>query len=183
MLTITHSPYSDDGRIRGSSHLWGGFDGRLHAEGDKERLTGVLTVDRFKEHESLGQWGFTFDKVEVEEHPGEFSLVPRLDSEVKPSKAKAKGKENTHKIVEREFLNTYDRLADGVAKVPGFDGNPVAKVSTDAIREEMKSRGALELLDNGNLTRAASTLLWKAKVALTTDGGALAEKDKLIWRK
>ena len=32
--------------------------------------------------------------------------------------------ESVQKIVEREFLNTYDRLADGVTKTPGFDFKP-----------------------------------------------------------
>jgi hypothetical protein len=90
ILTLTHSPYSDDGRIRGSSHLWGSFEGRLHAEGDKEKRTCVLKVDRFKDHDSSGQWGFKLDEVEVEEHPGEMSLVPRLDGEVKPKGSKQK---------------------------------------------------------------------------------------------
>jgi hypothetical protein len=88
MLTVTHSPYSDDGRIRGSSHLWGSFEGRLHAEGDKEKRTAVLKVERFKDHDSAGQWGFQLDEIEIEEHPGETSLVPRLDGEVKSKKGK-----------------------------------------------------------------------------------------------
>jgi AAA domain len=90
ILTVTHSPYLDDGRMRGSSHLWGSFDGRLRAEGDSEKLTCILKVDRFKDHDSGGQWGFQLDKVEVEEHPGETSLVPRLDGEVKPKSNKRK---------------------------------------------------------------------------------------------
>jgi hypothetical protein len=88
ILTLTHSPYSDDGRIRGSSHLWGSFEERLHAEGDKEKRTCVVKVDRFKDHDSShGQWGFQLDEVEIEEHPGETSLVPRLDGEVKSQKS------------------------------------------------------------------------------------------------
>jgi hypothetical protein len=86
LLALTHSPYSEEGRIRGSSHLWGSFEGRLRAEGDKEKRTCVLKVDRFKDHDSNGQWGFQLDEVEVEEHPGETSLVPRLDGEVRPRK-------------------------------------------------------------------------------------------------
>ena len=80
ILSIAHSPYSDDGRARGSSHQWGSWDGRIQSEGDKEKKTSVLKVDRFKDHEFCGQFGFTLDKQEVEEHPGEFSLVPRLDA-------------------------------------------------------------------------------------------------------
>jgi hypothetical protein len=105
ILTLTHSPYSDDGRIRGSSHLWGSFEGRLHAEGDKEKRTCVLKVDRFKDHDSNGQWGFQLDEVEVEEHPGETSLVPRLDGEVKAKK----GKPAAAKLTSRA-INALDAL-------------------------------------------------------------------------
>ena len=90
ILSIAHSPYSDATRVRGSSHGWGSWDGRLLCEGDQEKRTSVLKVDRFKDHESSGQWGFTLDEQEVDEHPGEFSLVPRLDGTVKPAKATVK---------------------------------------------------------------------------------------------
>jgi hypothetical protein len=83
ILTVTHSPYGDDGRMRGSSHLWGSFDTRLHAEGNKEQRTAILKVNRHKDHDSGGEWGFQLEEQEIEEHPGETSLVPRLDSEVK----------------------------------------------------------------------------------------------------
>jgi hypothetical protein len=88
ILAITHSPYSEDGRMRGHSHLWGSFDTRLQAEGDKDKRTTVLKVNRHKDHDSGGQWGFQLDEVEVEEHPGETSLVPRLDGDVKAHKTK-----------------------------------------------------------------------------------------------
>jgi hypothetical protein len=88
ILSVAHSPYSDDARARGSGHQWGSWDGRLQSEGDKEKRTSVLKVDRFKDHESTGQWGFTLEEQEIKEHPGEFSLVPRLDGTVKPGKTK-----------------------------------------------------------------------------------------------
>jgi hypothetical protein len=58
----------------------------LQSEGDKEKRTVILKVDRIKEHDSSGQWGFTLEEQEVEEHPGEFSLVPRLDANVRAKK-------------------------------------------------------------------------------------------------
>jgi hypothetical protein len=89
ILAITHSPYSEDGRMRGHSHLWGSFDTRLQAEGNKDKLTTLLTVNRHKDRDSGGQWGFQLEEVEIEEHPGEKSLVPRLDGAVKPKNAGA----------------------------------------------------------------------------------------------
>jgi hypothetical protein len=76
--------------MRGHSHLWGSFDTRLQSEGDKENRTSILKVERHKEHDSRGQWGFTLDEFEIEEHKGEFSLVPGLDDAAKPAKTMAR---------------------------------------------------------------------------------------------
>ena len=57
-------------------------------------------------------------------------------------------------------------------------------VSADAIRDELKSRGLLERDEKtGSFTRAARTMLYKAKSALVSANAPLAEKDGLIWRK
>jgi hypothetical protein len=64
------------------------------SEGDKEKRTSVLKIDRFKDHESCGQFGFTLELQEVEEHPGEFSLVPRLDGTVRPKSRGPAPKQN-----------------------------------------------------------------------------------------
>jgi len=54
----------------------------------------------------------------------------------------------------------------------------------DAIRDELKSRGLLERDEKtGSFTRAARTMLYKAKSALVSANAPLAEKDGLIWRK
>jgi hypothetical protein len=79
ILTLTHSPYAEDGRMRGHSHLWGSFDTRLQGEGNKENRTAVLKVNRHKDHDSRGEWAFQLDIQDIPEHPGETSLVPRLD--------------------------------------------------------------------------------------------------------
>jgi hypothetical protein len=118
MLTVTHSPYSDDGRIRGSSHLWGSFEGRLHAEGDKGKRTAVLMVDRFKDHDSVGQWGFTLDEVEVEEHPGETSLVPRLDGEVKPTKGKSSSIPSAKSKSAKKAREALQEAIDDLGEMP-----------------------------------------------------------------
>jgi hypothetical protein len=86
ILAVTHSPYNDEGRARGHSHLWGSFSSRLQAEGDKDKRTAILKVERHKDHDSRGQWSFTFEEAEIEEHPGEFSLVPRLDANTNSAK-------------------------------------------------------------------------------------------------
>jgi hypothetical protein len=186
ILAVTHSPYGEDGRMRGHSHLWGSFDTRLQAEGNKEERTAVLKVNRHKDHDSGGQWGFHLDEQEIPEHPGEKSLVPRLDGEVKASstvKRKGGKRDSMNDIIKEQYLKTYDRLADGVEKTSGFDGKPVIKVSTDEIRDELKSRGFLDKNDKGRggLTEAARRALCTAKTALIY-AGTLVEANDQIWR-
>src|SRR5262249_48531558 len=53
-LFVTHSPYGDNDRARGGTHLWGSFGSRLKAEGDRDKRTTVLSVDRHKDHDSVG---------------------------------------------------------------------------------------------------------------------------------
>jgi hypothetical protein len=131
ILTVTHSPYSEDTRMRGHSHLWGSFDARLQVEGDKEKQTAVLKIDRIKDHESTGQWGFTLDEQETEEHPGEFSLVQRLDGTVRPKKRGRPGKQNSLlvEVIEQAIAEA------GVMIMPFSDGPAIKAVSDRTVRE------------------------------------------------
>jgi AAA domain len=133
ILTLTHSPYSDDGRIRGSSHLWGSFEGRLHAEGDKEKRTAVLSVDRFKDHDSAGQWGFQLDEIEIKEHPGEFSLVPRLDGDVKPKKASQSKRKLPASA--QNALTALRYALDEVGEIPPASNHIPAKTKCITIKQ------------------------------------------------
>ncbi len=81
VLTVAHTGWQDDSRARMHTHFWGSFDSRLRVEGDKEARTATLTVERHKDADSSGSWGFRMEAA------GE-SLVPVLDSSVKPSKAR-----------------------------------------------------------------------------------------------
>jgi hypothetical protein len=81
----------------------------------------------------------------------------------------------------REYLQTYDRLADGIVKTRGFDGNLVSKVAVDAIRDELKSRGYLDKDEKGAITATARSLLSRAKTALLKSG-KLVESEGWIWR-
>ena len=65
ILVITHSGFSVDERARGHSDLWGSYDTRLIAEGDKEHLTTCLTVERHKDAESGGAIAFNMKVVET----------------------------------------------------------------------------------------------------------------------
>ncbi len=88
IFSITHSPYSDDTRARGSSHGWGSWDARLQSDGDKEKRTVILKVDRIKEHDSSGQWGFTLEEQEVEEQPRRVFACPAARRQREGEKAR-----------------------------------------------------------------------------------------------
>lgn len=80
VLTLAHTGWADDTRARMHTHFWGSFDTRLKAIGDKDSRTCVLTVDRHKDADSAGEWGFRLDTVEL--GYGKTTLVPRLCDEV-----------------------------------------------------------------------------------------------------
>jgi hypothetical protein len=99
-VSITHSPFSDTGRARGPTELWGSYDTRLKAEGDKDARTTVLSVDRHKDFDSLGLvWGFRLEMVTIDHGAckGETSLVPVHDSTItkkaKPTKLNGAAKD------------------------------------------------------------------------------------------
>lgn len=81
ILTVAHTGWQDDTRARMHTHFWGSFDTRLRMEGDKDALTATLTVERHKDADSTGQWGFRMTAA------GD-SLVPVADASVKPSKGR-----------------------------------------------------------------------------------------------
>jgi hypothetical protein len=88
---------------------------------------------------------------------------------------------NDRTQISRFFLEVYDYLADDVTASPGHDGKSVRKVTVDAIREEMKSRGILDLDDKGAVTANSRQQFSRAKNDLFASK-VLTEKEKLIWR-
>jgi hypothetical protein len=72
-------------------------------------------------------------------------------------------------------------MADGINLVPGFDDKPVRKVGVDAIRDEVKSRGFLDVGEKGALTTTARSIFRRAKTSLLSTE-QLMEDDDLIWR-
>jgi hypothetical protein len=81
ILTVAHTGWQDDTRARMHTHFWGSFDSRLRVEGDKDNLTASLTVERHKDTDSAGQWGFRMVQAGS-------SLVPDMDETLKMSKAR-----------------------------------------------------------------------------------------------
>jgi hypothetical protein len=96
--------------------------------------------------------------------------------------AAAKGGANSEQeTIRRKFVAAYDELANGVAPSTGFNGAPVRKVKTDALREWLKRRGFLDTTEKGHLTATSKTHFRRAKNQLL-DKGDFDEDQELIWR-
>ncbi|WP_176074339.1 bifunctional DNA primase/polymerase [Brucella intermedia] len=78
-LTVAHTGWQDETRARMHTHFWGSFDSRMRVEGDKEKMITMLSVERHKDADSNGSWGFRLE-------PCERTLVPVFDDSVKPDK-------------------------------------------------------------------------------------------------
>ena len=79
-LTAAHTGWQDETRARMHTHFWGSFDSRMRVEGDKDKLQTCLTIERHKDADSTGSWGFSMK-------PAHGTLVPELDETVRPNKA------------------------------------------------------------------------------------------------
>ena len=98
----------------------------------------------------------------------------------RPTKGAARNEIETLKAA---LLTTYDRLVDGLPTSPGFDGAPVRKLPVEKLRDELKSRGFLEVNDTGGLAAAARKQFQRAKSALLSGGKpCLVEKEGFVWK-
>ena len=170
VLTIAHTGWADDTRARMHSHFWGSFDTRLKAVGDKESLTTVLSVDRHKDADSEGQWGFRLDKVDAPR--GQTTLVPRLCDEVETTqKRRVSGKPAIALQALSEALIDQGRAIAG----PHYPTCPVVTLSN---WRAMCERHGLSDSDNSAAQKKA---FQRAKTALLTKG-LIKQFDDNVWK-
>jgi hypothetical protein len=121
VLVLHHTGWADQTRARGHTHIWGSFDGRLKAEGSADDLICTLTVDRIKDGQSAGFFGFRLDQVCFGTAGLETTLVPVLDDDVKPFNQKAVKIGANQKLL----LDALDQALDQNGQPsPGFTGMP-----------------------------------------------------------
>jgi hypothetical protein len=83
--------------------------------------------------------------------------------------------------IKSAILAAYDRLADSIAPSPGLNGASVRKVSVNALRDEVKSRGFLDLDEKGRISGSSRKHFQRAKTHLIANN-RLIEHDDAIWR-
>lgn len=170
VLTVAHTGWADDTRARMHTHFWGSFDTRMKAEGDKDSLTTVLTIDRHKDADSSGQWGFRMDVVDTP--TGGTTLVPRLCDEVeKGQKRRVYGKPAVALQALSEALIEQGKTIAG----PNYPACPV--VSLEAW-QTMCGRHGLTDSDNPESLKKA---FHRAKSALI-DKGVVKQFDSHVWK-
>ncbi len=170
VLTIAHTGWADNTRARMHTHFWGSFDTRLKAEGDKDSLTTVLTIDRHKDAESGGQWGFRLDNLTLPN--GQTTLVPRLCDEVETTqKRRVSGKP----AVALQALS--EALIDQGKTIAGPNYPACFVVSLDEWRA-MADRHGLTESDNAEAARKAFN---RARTTLL-EKGLIKQFDNHVWK-
>lgn len=169
VLTVAHTGWADETRARMHTHFWGSFDTRLKVVGDKESLTTVLSVDRHKDADSSGQWGF---RMEVVPTPcGKTTLIPRLCDEVQTGqKRRVSGKPAVALQALSEALIEHGRTVAG----PNYPACPVVSIGQ---WRAMCDRHGLTDSDNTETKRRTFN---RAKDALI-EKGLVKQFDERVW--
>lgn len=175
-------------RPRGWSGLGGALDVQILCErpDDHERRT-TLTVQKLKDEEDGICFEARLSRVVVGcGKNGKEATTLIVDDVAETTQAAAQpetGKRpNEAVILRHEFLAAYDRLADAAPASHGFNGKSVRKVLVNAIRDELRDRGFLDMNDaTQEITSTARSRLSRAKNELLSKK-TLVESKRLIWR-
>lgn len=165
ILTVAHTGWQDDSRARMHTHFWGSFDTRLRVEGDKDAMTCTLSVERHKDADSAGQWGFRLVQA------GD-SLVPEHDDAVKPSKAR------NLTVKQRIALDALDDALQAHGEIKtGSDWPPCKVVLIEQWREAAYRHGIADG-DNPDTRKKA---FQRGREALI-GRGVIRTYDDYVWR-
>ena len=170
VLTVAHTGWADETRARMHTHFWGSFDTRMKAEGDKVSRTTVLTIDRHKDADSGGEWGFRMDIVNTP--TGGTTLVPRLCDEVETTqKRRVSGKPAVALQALSEALIDHGRTIAG----PNYPACPVVALTDWRI---MCGRHGLTASDNPDSLDKA----FQRNKATLLERGLIRQFDNYVWK-
>lgn len=171
-LTVAHTGWSDDTRARMHSHFWGSFDTRLKVEGDKDARTCVLKVERHKDADSSGEWGFKMETVTLPD--GGTTLYPVLSDDVstKP-KRRVSGKPlialqalDDALLKHGRKIQTENLPSCQVVEMTQWramcDRHGLADTDTEVAAKKAFQRSRQTLLDKGEI-RMFDAFVWRAE--------------------
>ncbi len=156
--------------------------------GDKTReweMEAVIKLSRVEGDETAVLFEFVKKRLCTPATAAQFApmiIRPADDWKFEIAKSTSSGKQGGDvAMVRDEFLKVYNDLADGEQKSLGLDDrSTVFKVSTAAIRDELKNRGFLDLDDKGKISATSRSHFSRAKKLLLQRG--FAERKDQIWR-
>jgi len=170
VLTVAHTGWADETRARMHTHFWGSFDTRMKAEGDKDARTSVLKIDRHKDADSSGEWGFRMDEVTLPD--GKTTLYPVLCDEVETKqKRRVSGKPAVALQALSEALIDKGRTIAG----PNYPSCPVVSL------EDWKAMCARHGLTDSDNPETLKKSFQRAKAALI-DKGLVKQFDNNVWK-
>jgi hypothetical protein len=157
--------------------------------GDKTReweMDTVAKLTKVEGDETAIRLEFAKARLRTPKTAGQFApliIRPAEDWKCESAKGAPSGKAGSDvEIVRDEMVKAYEHLADGVTKSLGLDDrSTVLKVSTAAIRDELKNRGFLATDEKGAIESVSRNHFSRAKIALLRRG-IFVERKGQIWR-
>jgi hypothetical protein len=157
--------------------------------GDKTReweMDTVAKLSKVEGDETAIRIEFSKARLRTPKTAGQFAPLifrPGDDWRFEIAKSESAGKLGSDAETARdEFVKVYGHLADGAPKSLGLDDrSSVLKVSTAAIRDELRNCGFLDADENGAITRVSRLHFFRAKQMLLKRG-IFAERKGQIWR-
>jgi hypothetical protein len=164
VLVVAHTGWADQTRARMHTHFWGSFDSRLRVEGDKDKRTSVLAIDRHKDADSTGKWGFKLDTAGK-------SLVPVLEDTV------ATEDTSSWPIPQKVAMQCLRELVEVQGSVETFKGAPNAP---GVLLSDWQTSCMAAGITNSEDSKTKSRIFRRVKTELI-ERGAIKSLLNMVW--
>jgi hypothetical protein len=187
LIVIVHHCGHDGERPRGHSSLMGALEVQAAVSRDAEENV-VTELELAKDGETGLVFVSRLEKIEIgrdEDGDPVTSCVVREATDAsaqaasrKPAKAR---RSDEVEKVKRAIVDAYGRSAVDAPWTPGFDGQRVKKVKLDSLRNEVKSRGFLDVDDKGAIIASSRKHFLRAKTDLIEEKRYI-ESNGMFWK-
>jgi hypothetical protein len=187
LVVIVHHCGHDGERPRGHSSLMGALDVQIAVRRDAEGDV-VVELELAKDGETGLAFVSRLEKFEIGRDEDDDPVTSCVVREVTDAAAKvafnkpAKGRRSDDvERVKRAIFDAYGGLAVDAPWTPGFGGQPVKKVKIDSLRNEVRSRGFLDVDDKGAIIGSSRKHFLRAKTDLI-EAKRYIEAGGMFWR-